>query len=58
MTEDLINKPLKHEDPKCPRCRINPPGEPELCQYDWAINDTDNTCTCCEECRLDCSDEI
>ena len=44
---------------KCQKCRKQPAVKLHTCPYDEDVNDDHETlCNCCEECEIDCGDEI
>jgi hypothetical protein len=41
------------------KCGKNPSADPHTCPYQSEINDDDAfECTCCDDCRQECSDDI
>jgi len=46
------------EDNLCERCGVNEATEPHTCPYDFEINGDETLCTCCEQCRQLCADDI
>ena len=44
---------------KCARCGLTDAPEPHLCPYHEDVNgDTTTLCVCCEQCTIECADDI
>jgi hypothetical protein len=43
----------------CEKCNVNEAQEEHICPYKAEINDdTETLCTCCEERKQECADDI
>lgn len=40
------------------KCGVNAADDPHPCPYDLEINDKVTLCTCCEDCTVECGDNI
>ena len=50
---------LRSVDILCPKCHKNAANEKHTCPYSEDINDDhESLCSCCDECRQDCLEEI
>ena len=60
MTDRLLPIVQPEPDGRCGRCARNPAQPPHGCPYQEEINDStdEEYCTCCDDCRRECLEDI
>jgi hypothetical protein len=50
-------EPMTNEPPKCERCNRQSALPLHRCPYKSDMHDDETLCTCCEDCKKECSDD-